>query len=70
MRGQLTDLKDDMWNADEWKFRPLRDNDCNPNQSVNVLPLPKTTGLASNMKFLLLGAIGSFEEARCFVVLL
>jgi len=61
----LTTMKDDMC-SDEWKFRPLRYNDCSPNEKVNSIPLHG--GLTNALKLILLGAIGSFEEGRCFIV--
>mmetsp|Transcript_29765 Transcript_29765/g.45117 ORF Transcript_29765/g.45117 Transcript_29765/m.45117 type:complete len:385 (+) Transcript_29765:144-1298(+) len=56
----------DMCHPDDWNFRPLRYNDCDPNGKVNQIPL--TGGFSHSMKVLLLGAIGSYEEGRCFVV--
>lgn len=52
---------DDWENAD-----PLPYDKCDPNAPVNAIPL--FGGLTNALKMILLGAVGSWEENRCFFV--
>jgi hypothetical protein len=48
------------------KFPPLAYDNCDPNGVLNVIPL--MGGMTNALKMVLLGAIMSFEEGRCFYV--
>eukprot|EP00547_Thalassionema_nitzschioides_P005834 CAMPEP_0194210806 /NCGR_PEP_ID=MMETSP0156-20130528/9117_1 /TAXON_ID=33649 /ORGANISM="Thalassionema nitzschioides, Strain L26-B" /LENGTH=547 /DNA_ID=CAMNT_0038938209 /DNA_START=36 /DNA_END=1679 /DNA_ORIENTATION=+ len=66
MIGILSKLHQDMCSDDWANAPPLPYERCNATGIVNGIPL--FGGLTNALKLILLGAIGSFEENRCFFV--
>jgi len=61
----LTKLHDDMC-SEWWNAPPLPYENCDPNAPVNSIAL--FGGLTNALKLVLLSAVGSWEENRCFIV--
>jgi len=61
----LKDLRKEMC-ADEWNVQPVDYQKCDPEELINVIPL--FGGMCNALKFVILGAVQSAEENRCFVV--